>query len=479
MSKGLAMGTADIIPGVSGGTIALISGIYDHLISAIDSVKIRHARAALLLLCFFWNAEKRNRAWQDLLTIEWNFILPLLTGILAALFIMVQVIPWMLENHAFYAFSFFFGLIIFSITVPYKRMQHRIQELVLLIVFAIVTFFLTGISRVSDAILLFQPDAVAYMSDNESGGELEALANQKGGWSLTVPLDHLVDAGDPRCSAFKCLLLPGETDFNLNSGQFENKALDRARLFTVQIQDAKGQSIGVLRLLLAAEDISAEQYLARQNQADAAESAPRVYLLDNQLNGILFEIKKAERRIHDGVDVIEISGSIGSEASHDLWVLYISGALAICAMVLPGISGAYILVLTGQYQYIASVARDLIHNLKEAALDSNPAAWAQLGEQSLALLVFAAGVATGLFSFVKLLKYLLKNFHSQTMAALTGLMIGSLRYIWPPSHFSGTMEIGDWLLFGSIAVLGASMVYFLEYFANKMGDPDAPDPEIH
>jgi putative membrane protein len=92
------------------------------------------------------------------------------------------------------------------------------------------------------------------------------------------------------------------------------------------------------------------------------------------------------------------------------WFLFLSGALAICAMILPGISGAFILVLLGKYQTVleAVVQRDVI----------------TLG-------LVAAGAAVGLMSFARLLRWLLRRYHDLTVAMLTGLMLGSLRKVWP------------------------------------------------
>lgn len=92
------------------------------------------------------------------------------------------------------------------------------------------------------------------------------------------------------------------------------------------------------------------------------------------------------------------------------WFLFLSGAIAICAMILPGISGAFILVLLGKYQYVldAVVQRDLVP-----------------------LAIVAAGCAVGLLIFVRLLRWLLRRFHDQTVAVLSGFMLGSLRKVWP------------------------------------------------
>ncbi|MFM7676405.1 MAG: DUF368 domain-containing protein [Synechococcus sp.] len=95
---------------------------------------------------------------------------------------------------------------------------------------------------------------------------------------------------------------------------------------------------------------------------------------------------------------------------HDPFTLFWSGAVAIMAMILPGISGSFLLLVLGQYQHVMEGVKGL----------------------DLAVLVpFAAGCAVGLLSFVRLLRWLLELWHGQTVALLVGFMAGSLWKIWP------------------------------------------------
>jgi len=92
------------------------------------------------------------------------------------------------------------------------------------------------------------------------------------------------------------------------------------------------------------------------------------------------------------------------------WFVFVSGAIAICAMILPGISGAFILLLLGKYQFILG----------------------SINELNIAVLgIFALGALIGLISFSNLLSWLLKKFHEITIATLAGFMIGSLFKVWP------------------------------------------------
>ncbi|WP_372947101.1 DUF368 domain-containing protein [Mariniphaga sp.] len=99
-----------------------------------------------------------------------------------------------------------------------------------------------------------------------------------------------------------------------------------------------------------------------------------------------------------------------AEANTTWLFIFISGSIAICAMILPGISGSFILVLLGMYKFILSAVSDL--NIP-------------------VLLVFIAGAAIGIIAFSNLLSWLLKNFHNITIAVLSGFMVGSLNKIWP------------------------------------------------
>ncbi len=120
--------------------------------------------------------------------------------------------------------------------------------------------------------------------------------------------------------------------------------------------------------------------------------------------------------------------------------LFFAGALAICAMILPGISGSFILVILGAYKTLSDAVHDF--DFKRLAL-------------------FAGGATIGLLSFSHLLKWLFKHYENTTLALLTGFIIGSLNKIWPwketLSVYSG--EIGGIIPFNEISSLGTLSVY--------------------
>jgi len=99
-----------------------------------------------------------------------------------------------------------------------------------------------------------------------------------------------------------------------------------------------------------------------------------------------------------------------AEANTTYWFIFISGAIAICAMILPGISGSFILVLLGMYKFILESVSNL---------------------QITILLTFMVGAALGIITFSNVLSWLLKKFHKQTIALLAGFMVGSLNKVWP------------------------------------------------
>lgn len=99
-----------------------------------------------------------------------------------------------------------------------------------------------------------------------------------------------------------------------------------------------------------------------------------------------------------------------AETSEAYWFIFLSGALAICAMILPGISGSFILLLLGKYQFVLGALNE--------------------GKISI-IAVLLTGALTGIIAFSHLLSWLLEKFHHLTIAMLAGFMIGSLNKIWP------------------------------------------------
>ena len=109
-----------------------------------------------------------------------------------------------------------------------------------------------------------------------------------------------------------------------------------------------------------------------------------------------------------------------TETPDALWFIFLSGAIAICAMILPGISGSFILLILGKYEYIMETISRLTAGDIAGTLPI--------------IAVFGAGAATGIVSFSKFLHWLLGKFHKQTLLVMAGFIIGSLVKVWPWSN---------------------------------------------
>lgn len=97
-------------------------------------------------------------------------------------------------------------------------------------------------------------------------------------------------------------------------------------------------------------------------------------------------------------------------SSDETWFIFVSGMIAICAMILPGISGSFILLILGSYQTILGAVKD---------------------KDFMTIGVFMVGCVIGLLSFSRVLKWMFTKFHDLTVALLTGFLLGSLNKIWP------------------------------------------------
>ena len=131
--KGLAMGAADAVPGVSGGTIAFISGIYEELVNTISNVNIS------LFKTLFSKGIKAF--WQQL---NGNFILSLLTGIIISFVSFMKLAKYLLEHHPVLIWSFFFGLIVASIYFVGKQItKWHLAPIIALIIGAAIAFYIS------------------------------------------------------------------------------------------------------------------------------------------------------------------------------------------------------------------------------------------------------------------------------------------------------------------------------------------------
>lgn len=116
-----------------------------------------------------------------------------------------------------------------------------------------------------------------------------------------------------------------------------------------------------------------------------------------------------------------LSMLVPTQVDTGLWMVFVSGMIAICAMILPGISGSFILLMMGMYGVVISAVKDL---------------------NIVVIAVFALGALLGLLSFSKLLNWLLQHAKSITLAFLTGIMMGALVKVWPWKEALSYIEVG-------------------------------------
>lgn len=269
--RGLFMGSADIVPGVSGGTIALITGIYGHLIEAISNIKFKFLKPLIKLdLMGFWN--------QLLEEIDFAFFIPLILGIGVAFLTLARLVTYCMDEHTAMTFSFFFGLIIASAVILFRKLDKiNVKH----VIFAVMGFILTYI----------------FVSLN--------------------PISE----------------------------------------------------------------------------------------------------------------------------NHSEIVIFFSGMIAICAMILPGISGSFLLLLLGQYHH-------MLEALHELDMED--------------ILLFVVGAVIGILGFSKILNYLLKNYEEVTMAFLIGVMLGSLKVPAVEIVNSVSVNVSGLIPCVIVAVIGFILIIVLE-----------------
>ena len=214
-------------------------------------------------------------------------------------------------------------------------------------------------------------------------------------------------------------------------------------------------------------------------------SSPIKYALDNHpqylwsfffglVAASVFSVKKKIDKWNLKLVLVLLAGAIGAyyltgmvptqTTENKLFIIF-CGMLAISAMILPGISGSFVLLLIGKYDYILGA----VNGLKSGIITGDSAL---IFNSAAILICFGIGIVAGLISFVRLLSFCLKKYYTWTIAILIGFMLGSLRKVWPfklgeenipPADFS-TRTIITIIL----AIIGFVMVIAIEKFAEKI-----------
>jgi len=314
-ARGICMGIADIIPGVSGGTMAYITGIYDDLLASIRTIDGRALRDLCLL---------RWRAVAD--RVAWRFLVPLVVGIAMAFLAAAPLVTYLLNHPVYHAdlFGLFLGLILISAWLC-ARQAGRWQAVhyVAALAAAIMAWFLSGPMLGQSTLLfdLYVPHMQLPLQSNTTSG----------GWLLGV---------------------------------------DNATVAT----------------LLQRGDLT-----------------PTTLAYNSALHSY---------------------GAIGEWVTSvqpwriDPWLIG-CGCSAAIAMLLPGISGSYLLTILGLYGPAMAALSHL--------LNGSPNVW-----EPLTLLTnLAVGILAGLAIGARAIRWLLQRYRGWTLAALTGFMLGALRSIWP------------------------------------------------
>ena len=152
--KGMAMGVAELVPGVSGGTIAFVAGIYEEFISSLNQINLKTLK--------LWRTDGFLNFWKQL---NGNFLAVLLVGMLLSIFSFSKIIGWLLENKPILLWSFFFGLVLASVLIVGKSIKKwNFTTVLLLVVAAIGAYFITTLppSQNSESLpFLFLSGAVA------------------------------------------------------------------------------------------------------------------------------------------------------------------------------------------------------------------------------------------------------------------------------------------------------------------------------
>jgi putative membrane protein len=287
--KGALVGIANIIPGVSGGTVALVLGIYERLLAAINTINIEFVKD--FLLCFTFKKSRITSFIEKFKKNDMVFIMVLGIGAFVTIVATSKLMTYLLQNYHEPTYGFFFGLILFSIVIPYKLLKRKsIREFV----------------------------------------------------SALVALIIIVSIGNI---------------------------------------------------------LSSEQKVENAREKHAIKQAAISKKMDTTTKSSLIKVQM-------------VSPGRGL-------YLFISGFVAISAMILPGISGSFLLLLFGVYFDVlrAITERDIV-----------------------IVSIFSIGCILGILLFTRFLEWILKRFYNETIAFLLGLIVGSLYELWP---FKNTAIVGE------------------------------------
>lgn len=364
--KGMCMGIADVIPGVSGGTLALILGIYKEFVDTLRGLHLRWLPLAVTWLKNGRKPEDLVALKQSIGTLNLPFLITLVAGIATAIVVGSTFIPYLIENHPVPTRAFFFGLILASVYVPIKMIRAE--------------------NKGSSAFLF-----AAVM----------AIAGAAFGYWVTNPSNAYEGARE----AFTITAKEGESLKNL------------AR---------RGPTSQTLEQIYWSNENASLREGVTSSSPEVAATLTR--LKEEAGTDVGADKKALKARSAPYEEVVIPPGTEVSMTRPALWFIAIAGAIAICAMILPGISGSYILLIFGVYFFVLNALKGTLTLLASGTVPTMHIVY---------LAVFIASMLVGILSFARLLSYLLSKHLAPTLGVLVGLMLGCLRGIWP---FQATIE---------------------------------------
>ena len=402
-ARGFCMGLADVIPGVSGGTVALILGIYPRLVDAVGNVgaamlgrvRTRAFRAAV-------REGLRDPAGLDGGPEEADarrilLLLSVVAGIAPAIAVGSQVLPSLLSAYPAQMSGLFLGLVAASVMIPLRRIEHwRPAGWALVVGAAVATAWFTG---------------------------LPTSANRLA--TGTVTLAFAPAPSDVRLTPANLTLEAPESDTRPGISYGPTRAV------TVPAGSTAVELEVVARMAGAAGNLAAGSIRVAEGPLEVSAVVQRAPTGGGRDPGLLF--------------------------------IFVGGVLAISAMTLPGVSGAFVLLLLGLYHFV-------LYSLRLAFNHWDPGAMA-------VVVTMCAAMAIGLLTFARVLKALFARWRDGTLAVLVGLMLGSLRKLWPFTDYTAEgREVLTWPAMddpatGTVAllfVLGVGAVFLLDGMGRRL-----------
>ena len=361
--RGFCMGLADVVPGVSGGTVALVLGIYPRLVDAVGSVGA--GMLARVPTRAFRTAVRRGlrdpagsgagrEGPEDADRVDARRVLLLVSvgaGIVPAILLGSQVLPDLLSAYPEQMKGLFLGLVAASVMIPARRIGHwRARSWALAVGAALFTVWFTGLPTPADRVA-----------------------------TGTVTLTFA----------------PVPSEVRLTPGNLTLEAPGTDARPAISYGPARSVTV-------PAGSTSVELDVVARMSGAAANLAP------------------GSIRIAEGpLEVSDVSqrAAMGGGLDPGLLFVFVGGVLAISAMSLPGLSGAFVLLLLGLYHSVLYSLRMAVHHWDPGAV--------------AVVLTMVAAMALGLLTFARVLKALFARWRDGTLAVLVGLMVGSVRELWP------------------------------------------------